>query len=77
MTQKKLVQMVLLGIGIALAGAGAPAAYAGDYGCEPPGEQAKGNNGWGQEKNKGTTDGTNNGSDDGATAESKSVSTAR
>ena len=78
MTLGKQLQIATLSVGIALSGAGFSAAYAcGDGSCEPPGETTKGNNGWGQEKNKGTTDGTNNGSDDGATADSKTTSTER
>jgi hypothetical protein len=50
------------------------AAYAGDY-C-PPEETAKGNNGYGQEK-RGLSDGTNAGSDNGATAQEKSDSIVR
>lgn len=71
---RQLARVVALSVGIVLAGVGLSAAYAGDY-CPP--ETAKGNNGWGQEKNKGTTDGTNNGSDEGSTADTKTASTAR
>ncbi len=74
MTSRKLMQSVALSIGMLFAGASV-VAYAGDY-C-PPETTAKGNNGWGQEKNKGTTDGTNAGSDNGATAETKTASTER
>ncbi|APG86679.1 hypothetical protein SAMCCGM7_pA0341 (plasmid) [Sinorhizobium americanum CCGM7] len=63
---------VALSIGLVLA-AGA-SAYAGDY-C-PPEETTKGNNGWGQEKHGGS-DGTNNGSDNGGTADSKTASVDR
>jgi hypothetical protein len=72
----KVMQAIALSTGMALAGLST--AYAcGDGSCEPPAPTTKGNNGWGQEKNKGTTDGTNNGSDDGATSDSKSLSTQR
>ncbi len=73
MNAKKLTQTAVVSIAIAFAGASIAAA--GDY-C-PPEQSAKGNNGWGQEKNKGTTDGTNNGSDNGATADTKTASTER
>jgi len=51
-TSRKLVQSVVLSIGMLFAGASV-VAYAGDY-C-PPDTTAKGNNGWGQEKNRGST----------------------
>ncbi|SCB59675.1 MULTISPECIES: hypothetical protein [Rhizobium] len=70
MTSSKLA----LALSIAMAFAVGGSAYAGDY-C-PPGETAKGNNGWGQEKHGGS-DGTNNGSFSGATADTKSASTER
>ena len=74
----KQLQIVTLSVGISLSGGALSAAYAcADGSCEPPGETTKGNNGWGQEKNKGTTDGTNNGSDDGKTAGTKTPSTER
>jgi hypothetical protein len=76
MTSTKLMQTFVLGIGMALAGAGFSPSYAGDCGCDPE-PIAKGNNGWGQEKNQGTNDGTNAGSDNGATADSKTASTER
>lgn len=50
MTSRTLVQSVALSIGILFSGASV-VAYAGDY-CLPD-TTAKGNNGWGQEKNKG------------------------
>ncbi len=75
MNTRKLTQTVVFSIGIAFTGASLSTAFAGDY-C-PPEQSAKGNNGWGQEKNKGTTDGTNNGSDNGATADTKTASTER
>lgn len=75
MTSTKLVQAVVLGVGMMFTGASVSIGYAGDY-C-PPETAAKGNNGWGQEKNKGTTDGINNGSDNGATADTKTASTER
>jgi hypothetical protein len=73
MTSSKLAKTVVLSVGIILAGANY-AAYAGDY-C-PPDTAEKGNNGWGQEK-RGLSDGTNNGSDNGATADTKTASTDR
>ena len=69
----KLVKAVALSISLFATGA-SYSAYATDY-C-PPDTQAKGNNGWGQEK-RGLSDGTNNGSDNGATADTKTASTAR
>jgi hypothetical protein len=68
----KVMRAIALSTGMALAG------FSTAYACdETPEPTTKGNNGWGQEKNKGTTDGTNNGSDDGATSDSKSLSTRR
>jgi hypothetical protein len=74
----KLLQIVTVSAGMVLAGAGFSVSYAcGDGGCEPPPETStKGNNGWGQEK-KGKHDGTNAGSDNGGTADSKTTSTDR
>jgi hypothetical protein len=74
MSARKLLQTVGLSVAIGFAAASISTAYAGDY-C-PPEPTAKGNNGWGQEKHGGT-DGTNNGSDNGATAPSKTASTER
>jgi hypothetical protein len=68
------IDIFALSIGMLFADASV-VAHTGYY-C-PPETTAKGNNGWGQEKNKGTTDGTNNGSDDGATADAKTASTER
>lgn len=74
----KLLQIITLSAGMVLAGTGFSASYACGAGeCEPPPETSKGNNGWGQEKNQGTTDGTNAGSDNGGTAASKTASTDR
>jgi hypothetical protein len=74
----KLLQIIALSAGMVFAGACFSISYAcGDGGCEPPPETStKGNNGWGQEK-KGKHDGTNAGSDDGGTADSKTTSTDR
>ena len=79
MTSIKFVQALALSVGMIVAGAGFSAAYAcGDGSCEPPPEPSeKGNNGWGQEKNQGTHDGINAGSDNGGTAGSKFSSTDR
>lgn len=69
-TSSKLALALSITMALAVGGA----AYAGDY-C-PPDETAKGNNGYGQEK-RGLSDGTNAGSDNGATAAEKSASIVR
>jgi hypothetical protein len=52
---KNLLQMLTLTAGMTIAAAAISTAYAGDY-CPPePPAAKKGNNGFGQEKNKGVT----------------------
>jgi len=76
MRAKKLLQTLALAAGMAFVAGSISTAYAGEY-CPPdPTGKEKANNGWGQEKH-GKTDGTNNGSDDGATAPDKTASTER